>query len=264
MSIRGLAFLGAFLAAAGAWAQDERAGVRIREWFPKLEGDLQAQGKSIPSTDIDVDSTLGMDDTEPAHEIQLYLGVPVLGRFYAGTWWVTFEGDRTLDPSESFTFADTTFSASTRVKTELDLEMYYLSYELVLASPSLGETAKAEVGLLIGARILQAEASLENEFVNADDEGTGGLPVGGVHAAVQFTPWLRADVEVMGFAVSYSGTSARYFEGYGELVALPWKGFFGGVGYKVASVDLKDESGFADFQIDLRIDGFYVTAGVRF
>ncbi len=256
-----LAAAGVFLSAAQAWAQDETVGVRVREWYARMEGRLEAQGDSIPATNIDLDSTLGLDDQEIVHEIQGYLSLPVLGRFYAGWWFSSFEGEETL--TRSITFADRTFTASTTVDSRLDLDVYYLSYELVLPTLPLGDLLSAEVGVLAGLRGLVAEGEIESAGQRAEESGGFGFPVLGVHGALRIASWLRADVEIMGLPFKYGSSSVTYLEAFGEVVAQLGP-LFGGVGYKVASIDLADHRSGTDFDLDIGISGFFVTAGLRF
>ena len=246
-------------AVAEEGAQDEKFGIRLREWYATLEGKLQAQGELIPSFDIDVDDELGIDDPALAHEIQLSFGLGV--RITVGAWTGDWKGDRTV--SQTFTFADETFAAGTNVDSELELDVYYASFEYGFATPSLGSGVSLQLGVLVGARILRADGSVDNEFFSAQDSGTGGLPVVGLHAAVQFAPWLRTDMEVMGLAFSAGGTSASYIEGYVEVVGQLY-GLFAGVGYKIVEIDLADHRKDSDFDLDLTLAGVYFTVGARF
>ncbi len=259
--MKGLAAAGVFLLSARAYAQDETVGVRVREWYATLEGRIEAQGDSIPATNISLDRTLGLDDEEIVHEVQVYLSLPVLGRFYAGWWFSTFEGEETL--SRSITFADRTFTASTRVDSRLDLDVYYLSYELVLPSLPLGELLQAEAGVLVGLRGLVAEGDIEAANQSASENGGIPFPVLGAHGALRVTPWLRADVEIMGLPFQYGNSNITYLEAYAEVVGQLGP-VFAGVGYKFVSVDMADHRSGTEFDLNIEIDGFYVTAGLRF
>lgn len=256
-----LAAAGFFLSGAHAWAQDETVGVRVREWYAKMEGRIQGQGDSVPSFDIDVDRDLGMDDEEVVHELQAYLQLPLVGRFYVGWWGGHFEGDKTL--TRTITYADQTYTASTQVHSELDLNVYYLSYELVLPTLPLGDAVRAEVGVLVGVRAILAEGSIEGGGSSGSESGGGGLPLVGVHGALQVTPYLRADVEIMGLVFKYSDISLSYLEAFGEVVGQLGP-VFAGVGYKFVDIDLADHHSGVDLDLDISLDGFYVTAGVRF
>lgn len=242
--------------------QDEIIGGRWREWKAGISGHIQGQGDLLPSSDIDVDDTLGFDERENGHEIQLYLNLPVVGRFYAGYWWIGYEGEETLE--ETITFADRTFVVGTRIDSTLDLDMYYLTYEFAFPSlPLGGDDLRLDLGIQAGVRALLVEGSIESALFSAEDSGGAGIPVFGVHGMLQVTPFLRAELELAGMAAKYGATSLRYIEGFGEVVGQVGP-VFAGVGYKWCTLDLKDDRGDVDLQVDVNLEGFYLTAGVRF
>lgn len=248
-----------FLAAVPAFAQDEYIGVRLREWHARISGEVFAEAEGLTAQTVDLDRQLGLGRAEFAHEIQAYLHLPILGTFTLGGWMADYKGDRWL--SETFTYGEESFSAGTRVESELQLAVAYLTYEFDL-SFSLGEIAKLEVGPLAGVRLIAARGSVDNEFASAEEEGEGGLPVVGIHAALQATPWLRADAEVLGLAFRAVDRRAFYVEAYAEVVAQLGP-LFAGVGYKYVEIELRDASTSVEFEAEITMDGLYLTVGLR-
>lgn len=242
-------------------SQDETIGARFRAWKAGIDGHIQGEGDALPASDIDIDSELGIDDEENAQELQVYVNIPYFGRFYAGYWWVDFEGDQTL--TRTITFADRTFTAGTQVDTQLELDMYYLTYEFGLPIPLGSDDVSLSVGVQIGVRALLVDASIDSSLFSAQDSGGTGIPVVGLHGILQLTRFLRAELELAGMAASYASTSLRYFDGFAELVGQVGP-VFAGLGYKWASVDLKDERGDVDLEADVEIAGVYLTVGARF
>ncbi len=255
--------LALFLSSAPAvLAQDETLGIRWREWFANLNGHIQGQGDAVPAGDINLTRTLGLDDQENGHEIQLYLSLPFIGRLYAGYWWIDFDGQETL--TRDITFADLTFSASTTVDTTLDLDMYYLTYEFMLPSiPLGGDQVRLDLGVQAGLRALLADASIESSNLSAQDDGAIGIPIFGLRGALQIASFLRTEFEIAGMALSYGSTSLSYVESFGEVVGQLGPAF-AGVGYKWCTFDFDDSRGDVDFSTEIRLDGFYLTAGLRF
>lgn len=250
------------LAAAPAWAQDERVGIRVREWYAALEGTVQSEKGVLNGTNVDLGSDLGLDEEAFTTELQAYVRFPFFGRIYAGWWRLDREGDEVL--SRTINFADRSFTASTQVKSGLDLDVFYLSYEYSLPTIPLGELFKLEWGILVGARGFRGEASMENALVEGSDDFAAGLPVLGGRVALQMTKWLRAEVELMGLTVSYGDNEVSYLEAFAELVVQPFPWLYAGVGYKFAALDLELDSGSEELRLDIDISGFYLTAGVKF
>jgi hypothetical protein len=249
------------LAATPALVQDETIGVRWREWKAAIDGHIQGQGDVVPASDIDVDDTLGYE-RENGHEIQLYLNIPFFGRFYGGYWWIGFEGEETLD--RTITFDDQTFTAGTRIDSELDLDMYYLTYEFVLPSlPLGGDDLRLDLGIQAGVRVLLVEGSIESSLFQGEDSGGTGIPVLGLHGMLQVTPFARAELEIAGMSVSYGSSSLRYVEAFGEIVGQLGPAF-AGVGYKWCNLDMRDNRGDTELKLDITLEGLYLTAGLRF
>jgi hypothetical protein len=250
------------LSAAPAFAQDEHVGARVREWYAKMEGNLTSNGDLLGGTSINLASDLGLDSPGWSAEVQVYGHIPFFGKLYAGWWRVERSGDEIL--SRTITFANQSFTAATEVKTDVTLDVGYLTYEFDFPSIPLGDFLKWELGLQVGARIMRGEGSLDSAFASGSDSGLIGIPVLGGHAALQVTPYLRADVELVGLGFSYSSHKGSYLEAYGEVVAQPFSWLFAGVGYKYVSLRVKDTIGSTDFDLDIHITGLYLTAGVRF
>ena len=250
------------LSATPAFAQDEHVGVRLREWYAKMEGNLSSDGSLLGGSSISLADDLGVGDPAWSTEIQVYGRIPFFGKLYAGWWRIDRSGDEIL--SRTLTFADQTFTVATEVKTELTLDVGYLTYEFVFPSIPMGDLLKWEFGLQVGVRLMRGEGSLDSAFASGSDSGIIGTPVVGGHAALQVTPYLRADVEVVGLGLSYSGRRGSYLEAYGEIVGQPFPWLFAGVGYKYVALRVKDGVGSTDFDLDMHITGLYLTAGVRF
>jgi hypothetical protein len=251
----------ALAALLGNASSDETVELRLREWYAYIDGRVQAEGESIPSTDVDLDRDLGVESPDLAHELQASLTLPLLGRLTAGAWFVDYEGDATV--TRTFTFADQTFTVGTRVKSEMELDVYYLTYEFVLPSLPLGDLLEAEVGIIAGGRVMRGEGSVEASGVAGRDSGVAGLPVVGVHGMLRVTPWLRGDAEVVGMAFSSGSVSARYVEAYVEATGQIGP-VFAGVGYKFVRLDFSDRRSGEEFMADVDLFGVYLTAGLRF
>ncbi|MFN3484194.1 MAG: hypothetical protein ACK44W_01730 [Planctomycetota bacterium] len=250
--------LGALLTAVPS---DETVGLRLREWYASIDGHIQAEGETLPSTDVDLDRDLGVESPDLAHELQASLSLPLLGRLTAGAWFVDYKGDSTL--TRTFTFADQTFTVGTRIQSEMELDVYYLTYEFVFPSLPLGDLLEAEVGIVAGGRLMRGEGSVEASGVAGQDSGVAGLPVVGVHGMLRVTPWLRGDAEILGMTFSSGTMSAMYLEAYAEVTGQLGP-VFAGVGYKFVRLDFADRRGGDEFLLDVDLFGIYVTAGLRF
>lgn len=258
--IAGALFLSA--ASSGAWAQDEMIGVRVREWKATLEGKISADTTAFGGSTIDLADDLGLDAAEWSSELQVYGHIPFFGKLYGGWWRVHREGDEIL--TRTINFDGQVYAASTRVQSEVTLDVGYLTYEFDFPSIPLGDAIQWEIGLQLGARVMSAAGSLDSAVASGSRDGIIGIPVLGGHMALQVTRFLRADVELVGLTFSYGDHHGSYIEAYGEIVAQPFPWLFAGVGYKYVALEVSEKGGDNDFEVDAHISGFYLTAGVRF
>ena len=250
-------------AAAPALAQDEHVGIRVREWYARMSGTIEADDGSGTSDELDLASDLGLGDRNWTTELQAYLRVPVLGRFYAGWWRAHDTGSETV--TRQFDFNGVTFQVNSQVDSEVQLDVAYLTYEFAFPTIPLGDLIKMELALQAGIRGIRGEGSFNDSFSGETGHETGavGLPILGGHVTVQLFQYVRAEVEVLGLMFAYGDWSAHYLEASGEIVAQPLPWLFAGVGYKYVRLDFH-HGGSQLFDLDVGVDGLFITAGVRF
>jgi hypothetical protein len=261
--MKGLSAAILFLLASPAFAQDEHVGIRVREWFARMSGTVEADDGSGTSDRLDLASDLGLGDRNLTHEIQAYLRLPVLGRIYAGWWRAHDEGSETVQ--RTFDFEGVTFTASSRIDSEVTLDVAYLTYEFAFPTIPIGDLVRLELGAQLGLRGLRGHAVVDDSLSgrHADETGTVGLPTLGAHVTAQLFTYVRAEVEVLGLTFSYGDWSAHYLEASAEVVAQPLPWLFGGVGYKYVALNVHHD-GSDKFAVDVGVAGVYITFGVRF
>jgi len=252
-----------FLSATPAFAQDEHVGIRVREWFARMSGTVEADDGSGTSDRIDLAADLGLGDRNLTHEIQAYLRLPILGRIYAGWWRAHDTGSETI--SRTFDFEGVRYTAADRVDSEVTLDVGYLTYEFAFPTIPVGDLVKIELGAQLGIRGLRGEAMIHDSSSGRteQDDGAVALPILGAHVTVQLFDIVRAEVEVLGLQFSYGDWKMHYLEACAEVVAQPLPWIFGGVGYKVVSLDFRND-GSQKFALDVGVAGLYITFGVRF
>lgn len=249
-------------AAAPALGQDEFVGVRLREWYARMSGTIEAEENNSGSTRLDLADDLGLGDQNWTTELQAYLRLPLVGRIYAGWWQAHDSGSETL--TRTIEFAGQTFSASTQVDSEVSLDVAYLMYEFALPVIPLGDLLSLEVGVSGGIRGFRGHGKIEGGGLDADEEGVAGLPTLGAHVTLRLFDLVRLEAEVLGLVFSYSDHEINYLEGFVEATVEPLPWIFAGVGYKFAMLNYDFDNGEDSAHLAIDIAGFYVTVGVRF
>ena len=253
-----------FLAtAAPAAAQDEHIGIRVREWYARMGGQIEADDGSGTSQSVDLGADLGLADRNWTTEIQAYLRIPVVGRIYAGWWRPHDAGDETLN--RTIDFAGFTFTSATNVHSEVTLDVGYLTYEFAFPTIPIGDVVGVELAVQISARAIRGDGTIEESAGGnrGSKDGIVGLPTIGGHVTVTLFEIVRAEVEVLGLAFRYADWRVHYIEASGEVTASPLPWLFAGVGYKMTNIDLRHD-GSQKFLLDVTVSGLYITAGVRF
>ena len=250
-------------AAAPAVAQDEHIGFRVREWFARMGGTIEADNGSGTSERIDLGDDLGLADRNLTHELQAYLRIPVLGRIYLGWWRAHDTGSETI--TRTFDFQGVQFSVSDTVNSEVTLDVAYLTYEFAFPTIPIGDVMGIEFGIQVGARAFRGDGRIDDTASgqSGQKDGIAGLPIIGGHVTVTLFEFVRAEVEVLGLAFKYADWKMHYFEASGEVVAQPLPWLFAGVGYKLSSIEFRHD-GSQRFLVDVTVSGLYITAGVRF
>ncbi|HLY11910.1 MAG TPA: hypothetical protein VKW04_21600 [Planctomycetota bacterium] len=248
-------------AAAPALAQDELVGFRVREWYARVSGTVEADSSGLGSTTIDLDHDIGLGDRNWTPELQAYLHLPVLGRIYGGWWHLHDTGHETL--SEQIDYANQSFAVGTPVNSEFTLDVGYLTYEFAFPTIPLGNLLKLELAVSAGARAIRGDASISDGSQSAHDNGIIGFPTLGAHVTLKLFDYIRTEVEVQGLVFRYSNNEVHYIETFAEATVEPLPWVFAGVGYKLAVVNLQ-HSASNSFHVDIDISGIYLTVGVRF
>lgn len=251
------------LSATPAVAQDEFIGVKVREWFARMGGQIEADDGSGTSETVDLGADLGLADRNLTHELQAYLRIPVLGRIYLGWWRAHDTGDETLN--RTIDFAGVTYTASTNVHSEVTLDVGYLTYEFAFPTIPIGDVVGVELAVQLSARAIRGDGTIEESAggQKGSKDGIVGFPTIGGHVTVMLFSVIRAEVEVLGLAFRYGDWSVHYIEASGEVTASPLPWLFAGVGYKVTNLDFRHD-GSQKFLLDVTVSGLYITAGVRF
>ncbi len=258
--MRTLTVLATLLCAGQAYAW-QTGHLRYREWRPKLEGNLRVEGGTLPASNIDIDETLGVNDYERGYEIPLTVNLGSSGLVHLSFWRAKFEGSEPL--STNLIFDDLIYAAGTVAETEISYEVFSGNYEWPLQLSPIA-SLPLRTGILAGVRILRTKAKLSNSFYSVSERMNSWVPMLGAAVAIYPTPWLVFGGEFTGFRFSHRDIDTTFFDANAEVNLLPNQWLMIGTGYRFVKEVLEDSGSASGFELDTEIDGFYVTAGIRF
>lgn len=261
-----LPFLVALLtiaAAAEAAAQGNKLGVKYRPWRATVEGDALADEAGFVSAELDLESTLDLEDDQIFHDITIWGNLPSIGYARINYWWGKVEGESVL--TSSFTWSSTTYFAGDPVESEFDLTGLSILWDYPLAKEKLG-SGSVEAAIEIGYNyysILGEVESSQNGHVSV----RAPLLSAGVRLWSKLATWLYADLEFhLGLLTLNSDVSSQYSEWSIDLQVNPIEELFVGAGYRRIDLDLDDDRhGSNDSRkFDGTIDGFFLSISYHF
>lgn len=233
-------------------------------WDSRLDGDIAASTELVPGTELDLSSTLDLDESTYIPEIELKINVPMMGKIIGSYWQAKYEGEKTL--TQDIDFAGTTFTTSEDVQTDLNLTMVSLLYEMTFApefiTRAFPSIAEAEAGLLLGLKYLQAQVELSSAATESIDEEFGApIPVVGIFLRLGILKQVELEVSAVGFSADISDISVKFTDLYAEAKINLIKGVPLGLGYKSTGFNVKDGD---TFEVNLGMEGLYFFTTLEF
>jgi hypothetical protein len=252
----GLLVIGLFLFATAepaASAPFVEVWGEFRYWRPTLESEIVASTAALQGTTVDPVSDLGLDEEQNAFEGRVGLTLFRRHKLRIGYLPLSFEGDRTI--TGSINYDGVTFTAGTRVLTDLDVKILRAGYGF-----DFFKTPVASLGILFEVHYFDGEARLRSSTGTPDETVEFQLPVpvlGLAFRAYPITRILSVQAEVVGVSL---GSRGHYVDGEASLTFSPWPFVELTGGYRL--IDLHGEDG--DDELDLRLHGPFAALTLRF
>ncbi len=252
-------------ASSAATAQDQWVGGRYRLWNATFEGEFSASDSGVNGTDVDIDSDLGIDQSERINNVGLWVSIPFIGRITFDHWTGTFEGEGQLN--RSITFAGQTFTVGNTVTSSFDWTVTSIAYEYDFRLPFV-PIIDLRVGPRLGAKAILLEAQVDDPLSGFSESADlkGGFPTLGFAAEFYIADYASVAVEVDGLIIPdvAGGVSGRAYDA--TIVARGgWGGFFVGVGFRKLSFTLKDDrTNVEKAEADMTISGAFFEVGFRY
>ena len=183
-----------FLAAA-SMSTDASALVNadVRYWFTDLDSDIMVSNGPTANAAIDFVNDLGVEDKKGFVEgrITLELGGHSLRYGYMPLKW-----DGSKNVSQEIKFGADTFTASTLVNTNLDVDYHRLGYQY-----NIIDTLDNHLGVIFELKYLNGEATLRSASLEETESISLPLPAVGVSAQVGLPFLFSVGGEVTGITL---------------------------------------------------------------
>jgi len=211
-----------------------------RYWLSTLGSNVKISSASVVGTNIDFVDDLGFDKTKGFLEgrITLSFGKHRLRYGFVPLKW---SGSKTL--AQSVTFNGKTYTASTKVDSDLDLTYHRLGYEYDFI-----DMLSNRLGVIFEIKYFDVSAGLRAPALGLDESESLKAPVPTVGIAAQVGLPLLFNVggEATGVAI---GSKAYLFDGEVAVNFKPLPLVVISGGYRVFKLHLEDNNDEADFKL---------------
>lgn len=220
--------------------------------------DLTAKAKVVESsigTNFNLKSDLGVKDEDfPETRCILYTGKNSKMRLaYAQ---VNYSGEQTI--TQSIDFKGKTYTASTLVKSELDIQYFRLGWINQFVN-LLDERVK--FGTIVELKGISADMSLETPnllpAINESESFIGGLPTLGAALDIKPIEKINLFAEISGLP---AGDFGYFFDAEAGAKIIPIKYFILSIGYRILDIKAEDDPNF----IRLKIAGPFFSGTLKF
>lgn len=221
-----------------------------RYWFADLEGSAQIKSDSVPGTRVDLKNDLGVED-ENLPEARLTFWTGPNSRIRLAYLYGSFSGDTIL--GQTIQFHGTTFSANTRVETDLDIHYGRVGWAYMF--PVVPGIFK--VGPLLEVKGVFVDVSMKAATVRESVELPIAFPTVGV--MLNLTPHRM--LEIFGEASGLPfGNLGYVVDAEAGLRFVPFSLLTVSAGYRLFDVRVGDSDDFAK----LKLAGLFVGVSLRF
>jgi len=167
--------------------------VDVRYWFTDLNSDIKVSNGAVANPSIDFVSDLGVEEKKgfPEGRITLELGSHKFRYAYMPLKW---DGSKAV--STTISFGGQTFTTTTPVSTNLDLNYHRFGYEYDII-----DTLDNRLGLIFEIKYLDGKANLSSAAATVSDSIGLPLPTIGVAAQVGLPFLFSVGGEVTGITL---------------------------------------------------------------
>lgn len=225
-----------------------------RYWIADVSASARVKSGSVPGTDIDFKDDLGLG-AESLPELRLTVFTGLNSKIRLDYTRVSFDAEKTL--AKDIQFSGKTFTANTRVATELDVNYVRLGW----AWQFLTIPTKVKFGPLLEAKAFLVDASLKTRGLTPSLRESQtfliGLPTVGLALDVSPHEIINLFAEASGLP---AGDFGHFVDAEAGIKLIPLKNLTISGGYRVFEIRAGASSNFAR----LRLFGPFVGASLRF
>jgi len=237
-----------------SWAQigeDYNIEIEGRYWKPRLDSAIKIVENGI-GNEFNLVDDLGFEKDKDAGEGRLQIKFFRKHKFNFSFLPLKWEGDKII--TRTIEFSGKTYTAGTRVRSKLDLNLFKVGYEYDFLTGAYGFLG-ATIDVLIGSGAVELKAP--ELAIQEKEEGTAPVPLIGLMGRLYPFKWLNFTVKVSGLP---AGSYGHILDAEASVHINPVKyvGISGGYRY------FEVRGRYNDNAVDFRLDGPFAALMIRF
>ena len=229
--------------------------LRPQVWIPDLGGNISLEDAIGFGTNLDLDTNLGIDDTDStfSYEIQLNLGGSVLR--VSG---FSLDLSALQNTISDFTFGNLNVNLGDLVDADIDIQNIKIQYGISMFNI---EDHGFEFGTSFGVDFFEIKATVVDVLAAAADSIDEQLPIPivGLHFAIPMGDFL-IDADISGLILTVENIDVNYLDLNVSISWEPIHGFGIFAGYRMIEAELDS----SNFSTDITLKGPYFGGEIRF
>ncbi|MEK6526481.1 MAG: hypothetical protein AABZ22_06380 [Nitrospirota bacterium] len=234
-----------------AWVELE-----VRGWSPTLKGSVQSTGSGLLGTNLNFDSTLGVNTQQSFLWPKATLHVADRHRLSVSGLQMQYGGDKTI--AQNINFGGSTFAVNTSVHSELDFKEIVFGYQYDFLKFS-----RLAANFNFQVHYLDIDVELRSTGVGTAKEDFQ-VPIPTIGGGIQAWPfdWLKMSADFNIFKLGVSGFKGELIDSQAALTISPWEWLGLSVGYRYYRIIARDTA--SSDRADWLQKGPYAGIMVRF
>jgi hypothetical protein len=232
-------------------AEDYNLELEGRYWKPKLDSTIKIVENNI-GTDVNLVEDLGFDEKKGFGEARLQVKFFSRNKLNFSYLPLKWDADKVL--TQTIQFNGQTYSAGTRVQSELDMKLFKAGYEFDFIAGKHGF-----LGATFDVMVAATHVELKAPSLTTDEkhDATVPIPMIGLAGRVSPIPWVSLTAKVSGLPM---GGYGYVFDAEGSLDINPIKyvTISGGYRFLKAKAEINDNSA------NYKLDGPFAALKIRF
>ena len=234
-----------------AEAANTLISLRADYWMPSLDAEVTSSDLTIVGTTVDLVDDLGLDDSENIPALTGSINFPLFPEILVSYFAVDSSASKVI--TKDIYYQGTQYVATTNVSSSYDITHYE-----ALLNFGLIKSETADLGLLIGMKFFEVEATITSAGATQTESVKGPVPVIGVKGGIGLPGKFRLEGIGRGLSLGIGDTDASLWDidvgvhyDFNKILRAS-------AGYRYFAIDAEDTSENFSDKVNIKFAGPYI------